>query len=399
MARAERLKTPVLQESMTLSILATAAALSDDALLARVQVLAGRERQATCELIAHLAELDTRKVLVAEGYSLFTYCTARLGLSEDAAYTRVEVARAARRFPVILEGLAEGSWNVTTIRLLGRHLTAGNHEKVLDTARRRTKREVELLVAQLAPRPDVPSSVRSLPLPPAAQADVPTGEPPRRKEEAFIPADNAAAAVPRPASPAAAPSPSPSPVVSPLSPKRYRLQLTVGQEAHDALRRLQDLLRREIPSGDPAVIVDRALALLLQDVEKRKLAATARPRRSTRSGTGARHGPSTPARRHIPAAVRRDVWKRDGGRCGYVSPSGYRCPEHTFLEIHHIHPHALGGPATLTNLGLRCRRHNVYEAELVFGPGASLVREGRSAYGDRPGTTARPSRWGPSPAG
>jgi 5-methylcytosine-specific restriction endonuclease McrA len=386
---------------MTLNILATAAALSDDALLARVQVLAGRERQATCELIAHLAELDTRKVLVAEGYSLFTYCTGRLGLSEDAAYTRVEVARAARRFPVVLDGLADGSWTVTTIRLLGRHLTTDNHERVLDEARHRSKREVELLVARLAPRPDAPSLVRKLPVgAPLPRAGAPNGDPPSRKEvEALVTSAATTEAVPAPAWPAAAPAVRSAPAVSPLSPERYRVQLTVGQETHDKLRRLQDLLRREVPSGDPALIVDRALTLLLQAVEKRKLAATSKPRGASRSRTGTPHGQGTPATRHVPAAVRRAVWKRDGDRCGYISPSGHRCSEKTLLEIHHRHPYALGGPPALANLGLRCRRHNVYEAEQVFGPGSSLIRKPRSAYGDRSRTTGGAVAWGPPPTG
>jgi hypothetical protein len=385
---------------MTLNILATAAALSDDALLARVQVLASRERQATCELIAYLAELDTRKVLVAEGYSLFTYCTARLGLSEDAAYTRVEVARAARRLPVILDGLADGSWTVTTIRLLGRHLTVDNHAEVLGKARRRSKREVELLVAQIAPRPDVPPSVRKLPVRAVPHADGPTAQPPRRSEAAaLIPPVATTDPVPALASPGAAPPINRVPAMIPLSPERYRVQLRVGQETHDTLRRLQDLLRKEIPSGDPAMIVDRALTLLLRDVEKRKLAATTRPRRPTRSGTATPHGQATRVTRHVPAAVRRAVWKRDGGRCGFVSRSGHRCLERTFLEVHHIRPYALCGRPTLANLGLRCRRHNVYEAELVFGPGASLIREGWSADGDRSGTTAGAVAWGPPATG
>src|SRR5262245_53288683 len=140
-----------------------AATLSDHDLLARLGALARCEREVAAELIAHLAELDTRRVLVAEGFTLFTYCTTRLGFSEDAAYTRVEVARAARRFPLILEGLADGSLSMTTIRLLGRHLTADNHLAVLEKARRRSKREIEVLVAHLAPRPDVPASVRRIP--------------------------------------------------------------------------------------------------------------------------------------------------------------------------------------------------------------------------------------------
>jgi 5-methylcytosine-specific restriction endonuclease McrA len=365
----------MVHKGMTMNTLTIAATLSDDALLARVQVLAGCERQATVELVAHLAELDTRQVLVAEGYSLFSYCTRRLGLSEDAACTRIEVARAARRFPVILDRLAGGSLSLTVVRLLAPHLTAQNHEDVLAAASQRTRREVEALVAQLAPRPDVPSSVRKLTVraTPAAPltggAAVSPGPPPLLDQDA--------AGQQRPA--AAAPSlPTRRPVVAPLAPERYQVQFTVGQETHDTLRRLQDLLRREIPNGDPAAIVARALTLLLQRVEKRKLAATspAGRARPIRSRTDARHRPSAPDSRHIHAAVRRAVWERDGGQCAFVSKSGHRCIERTFLELHHRHPYALGGPSAVDNLALRCRRHNAYEAELTFGPfGAASVPE------------------------
>src|SRR2546427_7491950 len=152
---------------MKTNILVTATALSDQDLLARLEVLASREREASVELVANLAALDSRPALyAARGYgSLFTYCTQALRLSEDAACNRIEAARACRRFPLILELLAMGSLSLTSVRLLGRHLTAENHEAVLAKARNRTRREIEALVAELAPRPDLPSAVRKLPCP------------------------------------------------------------------------------------------------------------------------------------------------------------------------------------------------------------------------------------------
>jgi hypothetical protein len=66
--------------------------------------------------------------------------------------------------------------------------------------------------------------------------------------------------------------------------------------------------------------------------------------------------------------VKREVWRRDGGQCAFVARDGHRCTERAFLEFHHLQAHALGGPATADNISLRCRRHNQYEAELVFGP-------------------------------
>jgi hypothetical protein len=149
------------------------------------------------------------------------------------------------------------------------------------------------------------------------------------------------------------------------------VQFTVSAETHDTLRRVQNLLCREIPSGDPAAIFERALDLLLQDVEKKKLAVATKPRppRGSREGS-----------RDIPSDVIRAVWKRDGGQCAFVGPSG-RCTERRFLERHHVRPFGHQGPATVDNISLRCRAHNVYESELVFGRfDPSIVRERAENY-------------------
>lgn len=112
-----------------------------------------------------------------------------------------------------------------------------------------------------------------------------------------------------------------------------------------------------VPDGDLAKIVDRALTLLLQHAERTKHAATSRPRAT---------GESNATGRHVPAAVRRAVWSRDGGRCAFVGPDG-RCDETGFLEFHHVVPFAAGGKTVLKNLELRCRAHNAHEAAVHFG--------------------------------
>ncbi len=71
--------------------------------------------------------------------------------------------------------------------------------------------------------------------------------------------------------------------------------------------------------------------------------------------------------RHISADVKRDVWARDQGRCTFVGACG-RCNVTRNIEFHHIINHAHGGPATVANITLHCRAHNVYQAELDFGP-------------------------------
>ena len=349
---------------MQTNILSAVARLSDRHLLDEVKRLAARERDVTVELIAHLAEVEERGLHHAEGFdSMFLYCRQILLLSEHAAYGRIEAARAARKFPIILEMLAEGSLNLTTVGLVGRHLTRDNYREVLAAAKARSKREVEELVARLHPQPDVPSSIRKLP---EVKPVVAPG--------ALLPASAptpAPSALPAPAVlPPAPPRPQ---VVTPLAPDRYKVQFTVSAKTCEKLRLAQDLLRHAIPDGDAGAIFDRALTVLLEDLARKKLAATDRPRPSR--GTA-------PGSRHIPAEVKRKVWIRDGGRCAFVGKGGRRCDQRAFLEFHHVEPYAVGGEATVSNVELRCRVHNRYEAEIFFGPHGSShrVREEAAPY-------------------
>jgi hypothetical protein len=189
-----------------------------------------------------------------------------LHLSEPAAYNRIEVARAARRFPSILDGLAAGELTLASVKLLAPHLTPDNHRDVLARARDQGKREVEVLVATLHPRPDVPSAIRKLPAPRQAAPLAPQSEE-RVLTEAALPAEPPSAMrPPRPAE------------ITPLTPERYKIQFTVSRQTHDKLRRAQDLLRHAVPTGDPAIIFDRALTLLLTQLERSKTGATTRPR-------------------------------------------------------------------------------------------------------------------------
>jgi hypothetical protein len=333
--------------------------LSDRELLDEVQRLAANERHATARLVASLAELDGRRLYLGEGYScLFTYCIRVLHLSEHAAYNRIEAARAACRFPRVLELLADGSVHLTAIRLLAPKLTPENHAAVLDRARHGSKREIEHLIAELEPRPDVPASVRRLPAP-AVQGAIAEVSPGLLPAEEGKPLASQPAQAPRLVTPA---------VVRPLSPERYKVQFTVSKETHDKLRRVQDLMRHQIPNGDPVVIFDRALTALLAELEKTKIAAVKWPRVSAASST---------ASRHVPAAVKRSVWVRDGAQCAFVGNNG-RCRETGFLEFHHVVPYAAGGETSVENLELRCRAHNAYEGKKYFGNGTLFVRE-RSA--------------------
>jgi hypothetical protein len=380
-----------------MNTLTLASGLSDHELLARIGVLAGSEREATVELVAHLAALDARPALyLAQGFrSLFSYCTQVLHFSEDATCNRIEAARACRDFPVILEALASGAMSLTSVRLLRRHLTPENHQGVLARAGGRSLREIEALVAELAPRSDVPSTVRKLPAPAPATAPSSSATGALAAIDVSFAPSLPLAAPTAPTAPPAPPAPIRRPIIEATAPERYRVQFTIGQESHDRLRRVQDLLRREIPDGDPGAIFDRALRLLLESVEKAKLGAAAKPRPIRRATDRELRTPILPSR-DVPRYVKRAVSGRDDGQCAFVAPDGRRCTERAFLEFHHIRPYAKGGPATVENISLRCRRHNQYEADLVFGPRGD-VRRGSTASGRPPGAAARAPGAPPAP--
>jgi hypothetical protein len=187
------------------------------------------------------------------------------------------------------------------------------------------------------------------------------------------------------------------------------VQFTIGKATEDKLRRLQQLLKREVPNGDPAVLFDRALTVLLERVEGRKLGAKAEPNTKVNATAKAPAAstmaakpvtdPKAPAAnsRHIPAGVRRSVAERDAERCAFVAADGRRCREQAFLEFHHAAtPYAHGGKATAGNIALHCRAHNAYEGRRLFGP--HLPREVREARAAREASwTAVPERTGGAP--
>lgn len=350
--------------------------LSDSDLVSAARRFARSEREATAHLVAHLAEIEARRLYLGAGFrSLFAYCREVLELSEQSAYNRIEAAHVARKFPVILEMLSEATLTLATVRLVAPHLTADNHEQLLKDASRKSKREVEELLARRFPQPAVADSVRKV------AVRVPVGNCARNVAGStpVLAAGAEAASVPQPTCPGASCghgpvaadaqtggaatvriSASPSRgAVRPLAEDRYEIRFTARASTCEKLRLAQDLLRHVVPDGEIAEVIDRALIALLEDIARKKFGATEHPRDGAVSG---------PASRHIPAAVRRTVWLRDGGRCSFMGPNGRRCDARGFLEFHHVEPFAAGGPPTSDNIQLRCRGHNSYEAQLYFDP-------------------------------
>ena len=293
----------------------------------------------------HLGEVEARRLyLPAACPSMHVYCTRVLGMSEDQAFKRIRAARVVRRCPLVGTAVEEGRLHLSAVVLLAPHLTAENAEAMVAEASGRSKAEIEVLLARLAPRPDVPDRLERvvgqlvLAPGPSAAADP---EPPRRVDRTTA--------------------------VAPLAPERFALQVTIGETTKQKLLRAQGLLRHQVPSGDLAEVLDRALDALLERVEGKKLGKARAPRVAKRSAKG----------RYVPRDVRRQVVARDGVRCSFVAEDGRRCEEIGFLELDHVVPVARGGRATVESVRVLCRSHNQYEAERILG--ADAVAAGKAA--------------------
>ena len=431
--------------------------MSGDDLVSAATRLAAEGREATADLVALLVVLDERKQVYAdEGYSsLFRFCVGRLRLSEEEAYYRIAAARVAARFPEVLDRVRAGVLTLSAVAVLRKHLTDENHGRLLREAEGRSKHEVQQLVAALAPRPDVPPSIRRLPAPRASVLLVPSADDQATAPSEGVwtvpaaPAQCAASPTPDAATPANADAtlllaperqerksvasagvarhvhnatdsppqlpapPARRPEIRPLAPARYSLHVTISEETYGKLQQAKDLLRHTLPGGDPAAVIDLALTLLVTHLQRGKFGAKPskspapkRPAPSARPALEPRRQaleeapaplatrppltqpapspgapssesmmPSAPRThsRYIPAAVRREVWQRDGGTCAFVGKAG-RCGETGGLEFHHRLPFAEGGQATEGNTTLRCRTHNLREASRWFGDEATTYR-------------------------
>ena len=135
------------------------------------------------------------------------------------------------------------------------------------------------------------------------------------------------------------------------------------------MQQAQDLLGDQVPRHDIAALFERLLDMAIPTLEKQKFAATTRPR-SPREQKPANA-------RTIPAHVKREVWRRDGGRCTFTSATGRRCDATRALEFDHVKPVALGGEASIENVRLLCRKHNQLEAERRLG--ADVMKARRAA--------------------
>jgi len=328
--------------------------LCNEKLLCATREILRRGCVVEADLLLHLAEIEERRLhLEMACPTMFAFCVMKLGFSEDATYNRLGVARAAKQFPAILAALRSGDVHLSGLRVLVPRLDAGNHHEILARARGKSKREIEELVAALAPKPPVQDAMRKLPKPAAQLALEPGSAAARRVEQ------------PR--------------AIAPLSEDTFRVRFTASRRLRDKLGQAQDLLRHRLPSGDLAAIVESAVDLLIEKVKKERFGVGRKP--STTAATKS----ATCCARPIPAATRRVVYLRDEGRCTFVDKFGNRCPETGMLEYDHLDGWARTHTHDPDRIVVRCHAHNQHAAEKMYGSEfMERARTSREA-GGRPG--------------
>ncbi|MEI8191770.1 MAG: hypothetical protein WCI75_18810 [candidate division NC10 bacterium] len=221
--------------------------LNDVDLIVRLERSVRVEREASTEAVVHLVEFDRRKLYAEEGYySLFLYCTQQLGYSEHAAYQRMITARTARRFPRLVELLEAGALHMNAVVMIAPHLMEQNFQTLVAQARGKSRRELEFLLASLAPQPDKVDYIR-----PVQETAAQSGESSSAQADASgLPATRFAQSV-----------------VEPTSPGRVRFAFSGSEALLRKLEKARQLLRHKYPEGNMERIIEDALDCLLEKID------------------------------------------------------------------------------------------------------------------------------------
>lgn len=343
--------------------------LSDHELIICTERLTRQERELTLSVLAHLNEIERRKLFLKRGYpSMFVYCTRGLGYSGSAAIRRIRTARCSRRFPEVLELLQRNEVNLSTVSQVYRILNSDNVTVILARIRGKSQREVEAIAAEYEPLGSVPRErVRTVVVRVAVQAaeelhngnGCPGEETPevaacsstsehescRHTDEynrngcgADLPLAGAA-----------------------VLQRRSIIQFSAGESLMRKLERVRALTSHRLSDASFEALVE----LMADYVIEREDPAARQERRERRTQKAAVNGPARVKKssRNVAASIRDQVFVRDKQRCTYVSPDGRRCDSTHVLQIDHIKPVARGGASSIENLRLLCAHHNRLEAE------------------------------------
>jgi hypothetical protein len=374
-----------------------------------------REQSALAEFLVALADFDQRRLWAELGHtSLFYFLHRELRLSTGAAFYRKAAAELIQRFPEVIEPLRDGRLCLTSVAELAKVLTRENRAEVLPRFFHASKLEAKAVAAELSPRQGAPHrmvvtavapihGVRqaegacarqgagdSAALTTGTSRELALSQTPFRLDETHSAQPSSAAPAPT-----IAPSAPPRTTSEPLSADLRRLHVTVSKRFMAKLEAARDALSHSHPGADAEAILEAGLDLLIERASKRRGCTRPKAEKRTPAVGGERPGPvkgsaatdgsvhDDPAEtgaglggaprlglgslRFVPAAVKREVWLRDGGRCQFRLENGELCGSTHRLQFDHVRPVALGGQSTVDNIRLTCAPHNLLAARRVFG--------------------------------
>jgi 5-methylcytosine-specific restriction endonuclease McrA len=282
------------------------------------------ESVALADIVLHLSEVDSRGIYRDLGYpSLYAYCTIALGYSESAAYRRITAARCLSKHPEVYEKIRDGRMSLCAVAELSKVVTTENKAALFEAAERKSRREVEKLTAPLK-APEAPKRERVVAKAVTVKADSGTlfekSPPPERVQKSFS------------------------------------VQFDADEEFMELYKQVRSLM------GGVGTMQE-VLRRVMKEYQKANCPIQRMQRRAARAEAKTQERRT----RHIPAAVRDEVFVRDNCQCTFSAPDGRRCCEKRGLEIDHIVPFAVGGSHEAENLRLLCPAHNRLMAERVFG--------------------------------
>ena len=310
------------------------------------------------KLIAHIAEMSARKVALELGYkNLFDYCIRRLNLSEGAVPARIHVANVSRRFPQLLVALAENRISLTVASLLAAHVSENNVDKLISDCAGMTRKQTEVYLVTLRPKPVFEPSIRKRPSRPQPLA-------PRPQNERLTPK------APSPPLEQTPPKSSPT-ILQPARPDEFNFRFAAGRDFRDKFERLAEVLGVENAQKHMADILEKALDIALEKKDpKKKFERRKKREKSSKSRSRSNDVAKNdqPAKsRYIASEVSERVHARSNYQCQYCSSDGTRCSSRTGLQIEHVRPFGIFRSNDERFLQLLCAQHNGLAAERVYG--------------------------------
>ena len=305
--------------------------------------LVGQERSLLSEIIDGLQLIYDQRIYASRGHSsLFAYLVKDLGYSEAPAYRRANAVKMVKEIPAIADQVKSGDLNLNTLadaasafrrkeKEQGEKMSSTEKTKTLNSLVGKSKREAEKELAKSFPQVKEPkTSQRQL----TTKGD---------------------------------------------SKVKTKLSLILSEEQMKVITRLKELY----PRKDLAEILIEAGASLLKKgdpMEKAKRAIIKRNlKRESTSKLPNKRRPFSPGKIEIdkitsrktsvvPAAIKHEVWVRDGGKCQFKdSVTGRTCGSSVSVQMDHLKPRAWGGQHSTQNIELCCKTHNLYRAKKLLG--------------------------------